>query len=227
MNIRFLFFLLFAVAYLASCKNNDNVFEPVVSTSINVVNASPDTLNYYLNGTRQNNASSLFPGGATLYITEPAGSQNYQFKKKGSSNVLFSFPLTLTDSVNNSIYVTTENSSGAFNTVDVLIPDTITTDTAIMQFRFVNAAPDAGALSISIGSESYFNSAAYKSSSAFSKAPSGAQEVKIFLSGTSTPAVDTTLTFTAKYIYTIFSKGLLKGTGNSKFSIGLVANYQQ
>ena len=220
-------FLLFAIACLASCKNNDNVFAPVISTSINVVNASADTINYYLNGTRQNNASSLFPGGATLYITEPAGLQNYQFKKKGASNVLFSFPLTLTDSVNNSIYVTTENSSGAFNTVDILIPDTVKTDTAIMQFRFVNAAPDAGALSISIGNQSYFSSVAYKSSSTFSKAPSGAQEVKIYTFGTSTPAIDTTLTFTAEYIYTIFSKGLLKGTGNSKLSVGLIANLQQ
>ena len=50
-------------AFLSCKKNND---APVVSTSIdslNVVNATANTINLYLNGTRLNNNSNLYPSG--------------------------------------------------------------------------------------------------------------------------------------------------------------------
>jgi len=40
---------------LLSCKNNDNVVKPVAFAHLNFVNASTDTLNIYVNGSRQNN----------------------------------------------------------------------------------------------------------------------------------------------------------------------------
>jgi hypothetical protein len=92
---KLIFVVVFALTGLYSCKNNDEIFQPKVSAFINVVNASADTLNFYLNGTRQNNASSLSPGGQSFYIAVPDGQQNYQFKKPGDFNVLFSVPLTL------------------------------------------------------------------------------------------------------------------------------------
>ena len=84
MNLRFLTIICAPVLFaLPACKNNDQLFKTVLYTNVNVVNAGTDTLNFYLNGTRQNNASSLFPGGQFFYISEPSGSQNYQFKKSG------------------------------------------------------------------------------------------------------------------------------------------------
>jgi len=53
----------------------------VQTTGLNVTNASTDTLNYYLNGTRVNNASSIYPLGSSGYIGVAVGQQNYQFKK--------------------------------------------------------------------------------------------------------------------------------------------------
>src|ERR1700743_611236 len=98
MNNRCLILFFIAASMgLASCKNNDNVFPKKVTTQINVVNASADTLNIFLNGTRQNNNSSLFPGGQSFYLNVPAGMLNYQFKKAGASAVLFGVPLTLPD----------------------------------------------------------------------------------------------------------------------------------
>jgi hypothetical protein len=215
-----LFFIAAAIG-ISSCKNNDNVFKPVVSSFLNVVNATGDTLNYFINGTRQNNASSMFPGGYTLYLPVPAGTQNYQFKKSGSPIVLFGLPLTLKDSTYNSLYITGETAGGAFHIVDTLLVDTALNMCTI---RFVNASPDAGNLNVTVGDTVNFKNRPFKSCSAFAATGSGRKEVKIYQTGNNTAKVDTTITFQPNKAYTLFSKGLLNGTGNSKFNVGVIRN---
>ena len=216
---------------LSSCKNNDEVFAPVINTNLTVVNASADTLNFYLNGTRQNNTSSLFPDGSVVDITVPAGLQNYQFKKAGAFTVLFSIPLnlrgvaaSLTDTIYNSLYVAGESSSLSFSTLDTLLVDTQQNMSTI---RFVNASPDAGSVNVFVGDTVNFMARAFKSSSGFLAAGSGLKEVKVYLANNSTsPQIDTSLTFLPNQIYTLFTKGLINGKGNSKFDVGLVVNSQ-
>jgi hypothetical protein len=216
--------LLFALTGLYSCKNNDEVFPLKVSAFFNVVNASTDTLNIYLNGTRQNNASSLFPGGQSFYLPVPDGKQNYQFKKAGGFNVLFSVPLNLSDSSNTSLYIYGEAAGQAFTTNDVLLPDTLHPDTT--QIRFVNVSPDAGSLNVTVGDTLSFMSQAFKSSTAFKEIGGGQKEVKVTQAGVATPLKDTTIVFQRGFIYTLFSNGLLNGKGNARFNIGLAINYQ-
>jgi hypothetical protein len=210
-----------AVTGLIACKNNDNVFPPVTFSAINVVNTSADTLNFYLNGTRQNNSSSIYPGGTSGYLTVPSGSQNYQFKRAGGFNVLFSIPLNLKDSVNNSLFVAGQTSDKVFSTVDNLLIDTAQNFSTI---RFVDAAPDAGALNVSVGDTVNFRSQSFKSSSVFLPVGSGLKEIKVYLGGASSPKIDTTITLQPQRVYTLFAKGLLNGKGNSVFDVGIVLN---
>jgi len=220
MNTRYLILLFIAViAGLSACKNNDNVFPTVVNTTINVVNASADTLNFFLNGTRQNNASNLFPLGSTLYLTVPAGAQNYQFKKADGFNVLFSVPLTLSG-VNNSLYVAGESAADTFST-----RDTLTYDSGYTSVRFVNAAPNAGNLNVFVGDTVNFKSRAFKSSSVFLTTGSGLKEVKIYLAGATTAAIDTIIAMEPNSGYTLFAKGQLNGKGNAAFDVGVVTNF--
>jgi len=206
-----------------SCKNNDNVFPTVLPSAVNVVNASADTLNFYLNGTRQNNTSSLFPLGQTYYLTFPAGKEDIQFKKAGAFGVLFSYQVTLQDSVNYSLYVTNESASGAFSTADYL--DTVGINTGVnFGLRFVNASPNAGTLNVSVDSTTYPN-AAFKSSSSFLLYGSGPKEVKVFEGASATAAIDTTIIFQPGHLYTVYSKGLLSGKGNSVFDVGVATNF--
>ena len=216
--------LLFIVIFsgLISCKNNDQLFKPVVYTYINIVNASADTLNFYLNGTRQNNSSSLYPGGQTFYLPVPAGLQNYQFKKAGNTSVLFSLPLTLQDSVNNSVYLTGETADKSFHTVDFL-DNTGIDSGAFAKVRFVNAAPDAGSLSLSLNDTLAFSSAAFETTSAFRLISSGQKLVKQYQSGSSLLKTDT-VTFQPNHIYTIYSKGMLNGKGSAAFGLGVAIN---
>jgi hypothetical protein len=224
MNIKCLVLPGFIVAIigLASCKNNDEVFKPVVSTYLNIVNASADTLNFYLNGTRQNNGSSFYPGSQSFYLVVPAGQQNYQFKKAGNPFVLFSVPLTLKDSVNNSLYIAGESPDKTFSTLDSLFIDTVANTT---QVRFANASPDAGNLSVKVGDTVNFKARSFKTSSVFLPTGSGLKRVQIYLEGAAVPRVDTTIAFNPGRIYTLFSKGLINGKGSSVFGVGLIINY--
>jgi hypothetical protein len=227
MNIRCSIFLFVAVlTVMASCKNNDEVFRKVVTTGLNIVNASADTLNFYLNGTRLNSTSSLFPLGQTYYLPVASGSQNFSFKKAGSPNTLFNLPLTLQDSVNNSVYVTGETAAGTFHTVDFLDITGIDSGKIACKIRFVNASPDAGNLNVTIGDTVSFSSVFFKTTEAFQlTGPTSKKEVKVYLPGVTKAKVDTLITVQAGYMYTVYSKGLINGTGNAAFNIGIALNY--
>lgn len=215
MNIRYTVLFVAAIA-MASCKNNDNVFPKQISSYLNVVNASADTLNVYLNGTRQNNTTSLFPGGQSFYITVPAGVQNYSFKKAGSPNVLFSVPLNLKDSVDNSIYVTGETAAGSFTSVDVPRADSVHA-----ALRFVNASPDAGSLDVAVGdSLKFFPAVAFKSVTAFLPVGGGQKRIRVYLAGAANAAIDTTITIVPSNGYTLFSEGSVNNK-NKTFKIGV------
>lgn len=214
-----LLFLAAAIGF-AACKNDDEVFKPVVSTYINIVNASADTINIYLNGTRQNNSSSLIPRGQSFYLTVPAGQQSFQFKKAGSSAILFSIPLNMKDSVYHSLYVAGETADKAFSTVDSLF-----IDSAFAQVRFVNASPDAGNLNVTVGDTVSFKARAFKTSSSFLPVGSGLKEVRVYLEGSLTPKIDTLITMEPNRGYTLFTKGMLNGKGGAVFNVGVAVNF--
>jgi hypothetical protein len=222
MNTRYwVLFFLIALTVLLSCKNNDDVFPAITYTDLTVVNASPSTLNFFLNGTRQNNESSLYPTGYEAHLPLPSGQQNYQFKLAGSSTILFSAPLNLTANRLYSLYVTSESASGAFIHQDTLYRDTLPNMTTI---RFVHAAPDIGNLDVYVGDTVNFKNRVFTTTSVFWAIGSGQKEVKIFQTGSSVPKVDTVITFEPNQIYTLFSKGLVNGKGGSVFGVGVVVN---
>jgi hypothetical protein len=222
MNTRCVILLLTVVTGgLLSCKNNDSVIRPALQTGLNVVNATADTLNFYINGTRQNELSAIYPTGYLGLILIPSGPQNYQFKKAGSPNVLINAPMSFDYNTHNSIYVTGESADKVFNTLDVLPNiDTFKFTTAV---RFVNAAPDAGNLDVFIDSLE-FPGVAYKSFSAFPLMGSGQKRVKVYLSGMATARLDTVMTFQSNIDYTLFTKGLINGKGNAAFNVGRLIN---
>jgi len=218
-----LLFFIVVIVGMVSCKNNDEVFATPLPTYVNVVNASGDILNFYLNGTRQNNSSSLYPGNQSFYLVVPAGTDNFQFKKAGDFNVLFSVPLTLKDSVNTTLYVSGESTSNTFHTVDFLDTTNII-NLPQMRIRFVNASSDAGALNAFVDSTSY-SAVPYQTTSNFTLMGDGPKEIKIYQAKSDSLLKDTTIIFQPAHIYTLFSRGLIKGKGAAAFNIGLAINY--
>lgn len=230
MNIRVLG-LLFGILMigLSACKKNNDA--PVVSTaidSLNVVNATADTINFYLNGTRLNNNSNLYPSGSSGYYQVPAGSQAYQVKKifnPATSVVQTLFNLTLPLDAHHyySLFVAGETADQAFTTLDTLRQDTTINQCYV---RFVNASPDAGNLDFAVGDTLKFTNKPFKSSSGFvSVGVSGFKPIVLYQSGSSTPLISTTYSLIAGESYTFYTQGKLSGTGNSALSIGVTLNF--
>ncbi|QEM05718.1 DUF4397 domain-containing protein [Mucilaginibacter rubeus] len=151
MNIKVKVLLLIAAAgCFASCKKNNDKPDVVDSStsSLNVINATFNNVNVYLNGTRVNNTTTFYPGGTLGYITVKAGTQNYSVKLDGPNNPnpLFSLPLTLSKDSVYSFYIAGNSTDQVFKTTDIIAADTNKVPSA--KIRFVNASPDAGNISV-------------------------------------------------------------------------------
>lgn len=151
MNIKVKVLLLIATAgCFASCKKNNDKPDAVDSStsSLNVINATFNNVNIYLNGTRVNNTTTFYPGGTLGYITVKAGTQNYSVKLDGPNNPspLFSLPLTLSKDSVYSFYIAGNSTDQVFKTTDIIAADTNKVPSA--KIRFVNASPDAGNISV-------------------------------------------------------------------------------
>ncbi|MDB4924966.1 DUF4397 domain-containing protein [Mucilaginibacter sp.] len=216
MNIKALI-LLFAIAVtgLSSCKKTSDTTSLALTTNINVVNASADTLNFYQNGTRLNNTTNLYPFGSLTNVNVIAGTQNYQFKKAGSSNTLIDLPLTIDSKTAHTLFVAGEAVDKVFLLRDTIVNDTVK-NTAVI--RFINASPIPGNLDIYIGSNLVYKNRAFKSATAYMQVNSGKNVLSIYQSGSTSQLIPSgTLTLVAGGIYTLYTKGVLNGTGNNAF----------
>jgi hypothetical protein len=228
MNIRLLALLsIVLVMGLSSCKNNNDapVIKPI--DSLNIVNASADTVNFYLNGTRLN-GSNILPTGATGYYQIASGDQVYQVKKpfNPATNVvqnIFSLPLTLEPHHYYSLFIAGETASQAFSTVDELVSDT-NQNTCLV--RFVNASPDAGNLDFVVNGTKIPNQA-FKTASGFVlvTANDTLAPISVYHAGSATPLISGVYNLTTGTSFTFFSKGTLTGKGNSAFGLGALVNF--
>jgi len=230
MNIRFFALLFFAVLTgFMSCKNKDVPPATPLQAYLNVVNVSQDTIKYYINGTRQNNASNLFVGGSTSYLGVISGNQNYKFSKgNGDFGTLFTTTYDLVDSVNYSLFVAGTTPDKSFLVADpllmaynILAADTTDTLGTQSTIRFVNASPDAGLLNVTVGAGDTVNvnNAAFKYAGPYMLFTSGLKEVKVYQAGSTIPKIDIMITFQALSRITLFTKGLVNGKGTSAFSV--------
>jgi hypothetical protein len=231
MYIRLLIVVILAsVIGLSSCKKNNDAPNVTLTTKLNIINASTDTINFYLNGTRQNNNSSIYPAVSTGYYDVPYGTQDYQFKKmfdttKSVVQNLFITPQTLDTGKYYSLFITGETADRAFLTIDNLTadpkPDTL-------YLRFVNASPDAGNLDVAVGDTLKFQNVAFKAASDFVVVGSGLKTFKIYSTGSATPLLTSLpVAMGARRLYTIYTKGKPGGTGDSAFGIAITLNYNQ
>ena len=229
MNTR-LYVILF-LAFLAgfsACKKRSDTALPAHSTLLNVVTASADSVNYYMNGTRLNNNSNLYPQTASGYVGVLAFAQNYQVKKVFNTagvNIqqLFSLPLNLDTAHYYSLFIAGESASLAFKTIDSLKSDTIK---GTCKVRFVNASPDAASFDLVAGSASTFAGQGFGTASGFRLADtSSVAHVALYPAGSSTPVVSGTVALLQGKSYTIYTTGKLNGTGSSALGLAVMINY--
>ena len=242
MNIRITIILFVGlITSLAACKNKDLPPPVIAKADVSLVNATADTLTFAVNGTRQNNFSPIYSGGAYgLYMI--SGTQNYQVKKDGKPDVLFSGTYTLLDTSKTttedkitshyyySFFIAGTSADQTFlkrNSLDSAraMLDSDKRDTTAM-IRFVHAAVNAGQLNVVIdkGDTAKVTNFYYKSSSRYFRVNQGIRKVKVTIQGDAAFELDTTLTLEQGSIYTFFAKGIKGGKGNNAFSVNLMTD---
>jgi hypothetical protein len=215
--------ILILIALLAcivfSCKKINADLPPEMgdAASMNVVNATADTLNIFQNGTRFNYTSSFYPGGSLSYLQVLAGEHQYQLKKAGTPNVLLSLPLQLDSGKNYSFFIAGITTDHVFLTSDVPLAKDDT------EIRFVNTSPGMS-FDIKIASNFNYSSRTFKSVTDFVKMTAGKNHYEVYQTGNPVPLKTGDLTLVAGGVYTLFTKGTLTGTSDNAFDVKLIAN---
>jgi hypothetical protein len=207
---------------ITSCKKVVDVApDDSLTTDLNVINATADTLNYYVNGSRINNLSSLYPLGYSGYTGVAGGQERvYQFKKPRSPIVLFEMPLALDTNKNYSLFLGGLSAEQSFTVLDTLTADT----GGRPKIRFVNVSPEAN-LDVFVGDTVNFKARQFKTATVFLPVNAGTKRIRVYKNGTTTnPLIDETRILLSGRIYTLFSKGTVNGRGSSALGTGLVVN---
>lgn len=237
MRTRLFTLLFFAVITgFMSCKNKDLPLPVGAKDSLNVINATADTIKFFINGTRQNNFSPIFIGGATGYVPVLAGEQTYRFSKSNEGFPTL-FTTTFNLSLHNyySIFVCGETANLAFKIKDPVdsVTNAINTDTSTTTvnnsfIRYVDATPGTDMFNVTVGEGDTvnFKNCSFSFVSNFKPFVAGKKAVKVYLAGESTPMIDTSITFTSRVGYTLFTHGQLTGKGGNAFTVGVINNVQ-
>lgn len=231
LNTIYLLLSVIVLGGIAACNKNASDAAPkTVDSYLDVVNATDNTFNVYVNGTRQNSTASIYAPGSSGYLTVLGGKQTYSFKPPVDVNTLpirpndttFSKSLTLDSAKQYSLFVCGTTANSAFLVKDSLSQVTAGTDTAVI--RFAHAAPSFAAVKVTINDTLRFSGQSYQSVSSFIAVPAGTSKViNIYLSNGTTPIATTTATLTSGYIYTLFVKDIHSGTATAA-GAGLVVN---
>jgi hypothetical protein len=219
---------LLAIAFIigfSACKKPYNDAPTVVpQVGLNVINASADAFNIYLNGSRLNSTSTILPGYSSGYYHVEKGQQSFQIKKPFNTatntiQTLFSITVPADSNLNHTLFVTDETANDAFVTVDnfTAIPGS-GTDTCYI--RFVNSSPGSGALDVTYGGAKLFSNLSFKGYSDFSlvntvngASVTGVIPLEIFSAGSSTPLFIDSVALNQGNHYTFYTLGKPGTTG--------------
>jgi len=213
--------LLFAVAIVGftSCtKYHDNYYyDPGPVAQLNVVNASPGSASYnFALGNNFVNGSPLLYGQRTGYINAYTGKRLFSLTSGGTTNVIATDSLSLAANGYYSLYITGLNSAPAFFfTQDDLSAPPL----GKARIRFIQLSPDGGPFDLSIqNGATLFSNQVYQTASAFITIDPGTYTFQLKQDKTGTITTLSPETLSAGRIYTVWSRGLVDGTGDYTIS---------
>ena len=214
----FVFFI--ALIFVTACNKFDDPPAKLPTTYLNFINASADTLNFYVNGSRLNTLSSTYPLGSSGYIQSPLGEQNYQVKKFGHGEVQLNVPITLDSAGVYSFFATDGTVENSFTTKDSLytLPDSVTS------IRFVHTSPKLGAVDVTVGDTVKFRARGFKTTSIFVKVGPGIKRIRIYKAGTTQVLSDEERIIQSRRAYTLFIKSGLTDAGRTTPATGIIIN---
>ncbi|QXV67275.1 DUF4397 domain-containing protein [Mucilaginibacter achroorhodeus] len=211
-------------AFITACKKGDDSTGIRQTTTVNLVNATVDTVNVYVNGSRVNTTNFLYPLGSSGPINTLVGLQNYQARKAGRPDVLFNVPLALDSGKRYSFYIAGNSAEQAFAFVDTL--SSAAKDTLLV--RVAHTSPSVGNVDVTVGDTLAFTNISFKSISPYFATGSGSRRhIRIYKAGIAHSAAslisDDIWLLTPRRAYTIFLRSNLT-TSPTTNATGLTLN---
>lgn len=224
-EVRYIGLLAAVLFLLASCLKDEPTVTTTQTVSVNVVNATTvNAINFYLNGTRQNSVTGIYPLAANGYTALPLGNQVLAFKRLfnnqnfENADTLFTLPVRL-DTLKSSDQRYSIFAGGFTRSTAFMVKDTIVSDTKNAKIRFVVASPEVTGMRVFMNDTLRFTSSAFKSVSTFKAVGNGQKVIKIFNGSSTTPIYTATVTLVANNVYTLFTAG-----NATTFKAGLISN---
>lgn len=219
-----------AVIAVGACtKGSDAPTRITQTANLNVINAVTDVnaINFYLNGTRQNTSSAIFPGSTSGYNAFAIGQQQYQFKVDSQSRTLLAdvaLNLPKKDSSYTVVFtgLRKNNTLTTIFTKDIFTSDT--SNTTSTRIRFIQASQGTQVYDVFVGDTLSFKNQSFKNTTAFLKTGPGKKTVTVKVAGTSTVLLTTSVTVLSASYYTLFTYGQPNQTGANALATGIILN---
>lgn len=214
--------LLVALICLVSCSK-DNASEFIQSdtnlTTLSAINAMPGSkgLDLYVDDIRLNkstenfdfgafmNYRSVYPGQRALHLVQPGASLN---------NAMATKSLNFAERKFHTVFITGTNANDVLLAVDEIK----TPENGKISIRVVNLSPDAPELTFQFGESTIgdFSNLKYQKVSPFMELNSGIISCRINARSSNFKELAFEYNFADRGVYTVFVKGLLNTTDNSK-----------
>jgi hypothetical protein len=216
-------FGLLALAVWSCNKTGDDTPVAGSTSTLDVINAVTDirAIDFYLNGTRQNNNSAIYLYNQSGYLTVGTGIQQYQFKNDSPRVVLAD--IQLNPAIAGASYTCVlAGQQSKNNLTPIFIADNFIIDTTNRaRVRFVQASPGTAAYDVFVGDTLSFKNNAFKAYTGFQSVGGGKKTVKVNLAGTTTNIYTGTVTIQPYSYYTLLTEGVQGGTGNNAFTVSV------
>jgi hypothetical protein len=221
MALKSLMLFSLAAVLLTACKKDNFDTTNPDAAALNIVNASPGPLaiNFYLDNNFVSGPALSF-GNQSGYILAFTGSRRLDISSGGTNVSILADTLDLAKDKYYSVFVVGQNSS-----LSTVVTEDNTADPASgkVKIRFLQLSPDAGSLSLGIeGGAQLFANQEYKTSSGFTEIDPGTFTLEIRNSENAVSEKEVTLT--AGNIYTVWSGGLISGSGTTAIGIAVTVN---
>ncbi len=223
LNLRGLFKLfavltVVAIGFSSCLKDHGNGNFPVTPVAgLNVVNASPGpaSFNFALDNNYVNGPALTY-GQRSGYLNAYTGNRLFSLTSGGTSQVIATDSLKLDTNSNYSLFITGLNSSPTF----FFTKDDLSTPPAgKAKIRFIQLSPDAGSFDLSMqNGATLFTNQAYQTASAFTTIDPGNYVFQLKADQTGKITTLDSETISAGRIYTVWSRGLVDGTGDYAIS---------
>lgn len=223
-NLHLICLLAILAMGIAACVKNDAPVPTPRTVNVNVINAVTDTvINFYINGTRQNSVTGIYPLGSNGYTPLAIGQTTIAFRRLfdnqnfNYADTLFTLPVKLdsmASEIRYSLFVSGLTRSTAF-----LVKDTLTSDSKNAMLRFIVASPSVKGLRVYLNDTLRFTTSTFKATSKFIAVGNGRKELKVRALNTDDVLYTTSFTLNEGRIYTLFSQGR-----SNAFRVGLNIN---